>query len=312
MAIGRWTAACVSIGIMGVSAESIAQEVVEAAPPADAAKTDSLNTIPVEGPAQEATPEAAQSAPRNRFIEEVVVTAQKREENLQDVPISVQAFSAEALDARGISDPVALATITPGMTYSQTASYSIIYIRGIGTDAFIPSADMSIATYIDGVYFPFSHGLAQNFGAVERGDVLKGPQGTLFGRNSTGGAINVVTKKPGRDFEASFQSSYGNYNDFQERGYVNVPIGDTLAVSVSGLYNHSEFYYDLTPSSPHQPLPPEISKGGRVRANWAPNEYFDITLSGLLLEQTGTSNMLKIGRAVQQECRDRSRMPSSA
>src|SRR3546814_10095440 len=72
------------------------------------------------------------------------------------------------------------------MVYSAIAGFSIIYIRGIGTDAFLPSADASVATYIDGIFFPFTHGLVQSFGAVERVEVLKGPQGTLFGRNSTG------------------------------------------------------------------------------------------------------------------------------
>src|SRR3546814_9912628 len=76
-----------------------------------------------------------------------------------DPPISVQAFSAEALDARGINDAINLPNVTPGMVYSAIAGFSIIYIRGIGTDAFLPSADASVATYIDGIFFPFTHGL---------------------------------------------------------------------------------------------------------------------------------------------------------
>jgi iron complex outermembrane receptor protein len=284
MLIRKWGMSCLSIAMMSATHSVTAQD---ATAPAEA-----LDTIPVQGPNSGGEAPETRAASKSRFIEEVVVTAQKREENLQDVPISVQAFSAEALDARGISDPVALQNITPGMTYSQTASYSIIYIRGVGTDAFIPSADASIATYIDGIYFPFSHGLAQNFGAVERVEVLKGPQGTLFGRNSTGGAISVITKKPGPDQEVSFQSSYGNYNDIENRVYVNIPVVDSLAVSVSALYNHSDFYYKLTDDSPHDPLAPEISKGARGRIKWSPTEDFDVTLSGLILEQSGTGNML--------------------
>src|SRR5690606_24695221 len=116
-------------------------------------------------------------APRSRLVEEVVVTAQKREENLQDVPISVTALSADALDARGISDSRDLPLATPGLTITNAAGFALTYMRGIGTDAFFMT-DPSVALYIDGIYFPFSHGAAQSFGAIERIEVLKGPQGT--------------------------------------------------------------------------------------------------------------------------------------
>jgi len=100
--------------------------------------------------AQEASDGAGQSGvpPRakSRIIEEIVVTAQKREENLQDIPISISAFSGEALDARGVIDPKDLQNVTPGLQYGTTSGYSIVYLRGIGTDAFIPSADGSVAT----------------------------------------------------------------------------------------------------------------------------------------------------------------------
>jgi iron complex outermembrane recepter protein len=94
------------------------------------------------------------------------------------------------------------------MVYSVIAGFSVVYIRGVGTDAFLPSADASISTYIDGIFFPFTHGLVQSFGAVERVEVLKGPQGTLFGRNSTGGAISVITKAPTDEFEGTFEMRY--------------------------------------------------------------------------------------------------------
>src|SRR3546814_15397297 len=101
------------------------------------------------------------------------------------------------------------------MVYSAIAGFSIIYIRGIGTDAFLPSADASVATYIDGIFFPFTHGLVQSFGAVERVEVLKGPQGTLFGRNSTGGAINVIRseeRRVGKECVSTCRSRWSPYN----------------------------------------------------------------------------------------------------
>ncbi|WP_428312995.1 TonB-dependent receptor [Hydrocarboniphaga sp.] len=292
LGIGAGLAAPVAAAQIEPAEAGATQQIPADAPaaeaPAQAAGANAeLATIPV-APAPEPG-EAEQRGGGSRLVEEVIVTAQKREENLQDVPISVQAFSAEALDARGVSDSQNLPNITPGMVYSVVAGYSIIYIRGVGTDAFVPSADQSVATYIDGIYFPFSHGQVQSFGAVERVEVLKGPQGTLFGRNSTGGAINVITKKPDDTFEGSVQTSFSNFNTTQSRAYVNVPVTDTLAFSVSGLYNHNESYYKLTADSPYPGgrLPDEEEKGGRVRVKWAPTEDFDITLSGLLVEQNG-------------------------
>jgi len=226
---------------------------------------------------------------KSRFIEEIVVTAQKREENLQDVPISVSAFSAEALEAKGINDPRDLQLVTPGLSYTSLANYSIIYLRGIGTDAFIPSADGSVATYIDGIYFPFAVGLAQSFGALERVEVLKGPQGTLFGRNSTGGALNITTKKPSFDeFLGSAEVGYARFNDLKTRAYVNVPLGDDFAFSVSGLYNKSDNYY----KSLNNELPSEISRGGRVKLRWAPGDNLDLTLAALKIQSSGAGTSL--------------------
>ncbi len=154
-----------------------------------------------------------------------MVTAQKREENLQDVPISVQAFSGDLLDARGIDEPKDLQLITPGLSYTVFAGYSLIYIRGVGTDAFIPSADASVATYIDNLYYPFGHSLAAALGSIDRVEVLKGPQGTLFGRNSTGGAINIVTKEPNPD-EAfgDVTVSWERFDTANFRDYANIPL----------------------------------------------------------------------------------------
>src|SRR3546814_20045635 len=94
-----------------------------------------------------------------------------------------------------------------------SSDLSLIYIRGVGSDAFEPTADQSVATYIDGVYLPFAHGLAQEFVKLERIEVLKGPQGTLFGRNATGGAINIVTKKPTDSYEANLDLTGGSFSN---------------------------------------------------------------------------------------------------
>ena len=135
----------------------------------------SLSTVVLAGSPAWAQKEAGtETRAKNRLIEEVVVMAQKRAEDAQDVPISLSAFSEQKLDAMGIDDPKDLAQFTPGMYYGQTVNFAVIYIRGVGSDAFLPDSDPSVATYIDGIYYPFANGQSQAFGAVERVEVLKG------------------------------------------------------------------------------------------------------------------------------------------
>ena len=176
---------------------------------------------------------------QSRMLEEVLVTAQKRAENNQDVPISVTAFSEDTLDALGITSPQDLQRVTPDLTYTTTQGASIIYLRGVGSDAYL-MADPSVALYIDDVYFPFAQGLAQSFGAIQSIEVLKGPQGTLFGRNAVGGAVNIHSKSPSLEPEASVQFSYESYDTQSLRLYGSYPITEQLAISVSAFQNSSE------------------------------------------------------------------------
>jgi len=256
------------------------------------------------------TSAAGEEAPRNRLIEEIVVTAQKREENLQDVPISVQAFSGDLLDAKGIDEPKGLQLSTPGLQYNVFAGYSQIYIRGTGTDAFVPSADASVATYIDGLYFPSAFSLASALGVVERIEILKGPQGTLFGRNSTGGAINIVTRQPGREAESSLVASLESYDRTAFRAYSSVLLTDSFAFSVAGLSYSEDSYYDLAASSPRTRLPRDNSRAFSVKAAWSPIDELRAVLGYTYANTTGgtaislpVSDVKPLGRAlgVQQE-----------
>ncbi|SEQ58825.1 iron complex outermembrane recepter protein [Solimonas aquatica] len=251
------------------------------------APAEALPTIPVAGePA--AAPSTAAPREESGALAEVIVTARKREERLQDVPVSVQAFSSEQLDARGVQSIRDLAEAVPGMQVTDLGGYNLIYLRGVGTDVFIPSAEPSIATYVDGVYFPSGHSLAQAFGAVERVEVLKGPQGTLFGRNSTGGAVSVWSKNPGQTPETSVQLSYGNYKDAQARVYTNLPLSNALAVSLSGFYNRRDSYYRVDNGSNEQ-LPPEIGRGGRLKIGVEFSEDLNLVVTGIYARQSGTS-----------------------
>lgn len=223
----------------------------------------------------------------SRLLEEVVVTAQKRAENAQDVPISLSAFSGEKLEAMGIDNAQDLQRITPGLVYSTgPIQYSLIYIRGIGTDVFIPSADSSVATYLDGVYFPYAHGIAGSFTEVERIEVLKGPQGTLFGRNTTGGAINIVTRNPGEETLAKVKLRYGRFDEKNVRVYGQTPITDAIAVGLSAFKTTSESYYDPSPDSPVQSVRDREESGAHLKLRFDFNDKLSLDLAGLITDST--------------------------
>lgn len=140
------------------------------------------------------------------LLEEVVVTARKREESLQDAPLAVSAFSGESLIARGFTNISQIGDITPNMTYQNnpqaggSSSVATVYIRGVGQRDFLGTIDNGVGFYIDDVYIARTVGAIVDLVDVERVEVLRGPQGTLFGRNSVGGAIALHSKKPAEQF----------------------------------------------------------------------------------------------------------------
>lgn len=162
-------------------------------------------------------------------LEEIVVTAQKREENVQTVPIAIAAFSGQALQERGVGEVSQLAKFTPSVQLS--ASSQIVsspsslsgFIRGIGQDDFSTQFEPGVGTYVDGVYLARTVGANANLMDVERVEILKGPQGTLFGRNTIGGAISVVTREPKDEFAGRLQASYGRFNAINVGGIVDIP-----------------------------------------------------------------------------------------
>lgn len=250
-------------------------------------ETDSLqDVVPVDKVAT-GEAESAGASPRrsSRLIEEITVTAQRREEGMQDVPIAISAFSAEQMDARGVRGIKDLGQYTPSLQFTDFVGYTLTYLRGIGTDTFIPSAEQSVATYIDGIYLPSAHALGQSFGALERIEVLKGPQGTLFGRNSSGGAINIVTRKPGPEFGTDVQMSYGRFNDWNNRVHANLPLTDWLSASVSGFYNERDSHYRQDNRRLPSRLPRDEERGARLKLGFYPTENIDFVLTGLVTRQ---------------------------
>ena len=236
---------------------------------------------------------------QSRMVEEIVVTAQKREENLQAVPSSVQAFSAGMLDAMGVSDIKDMGQITPGLQYDSMASYSIIFIRGVGGDAFQAGIDSSVATYMDGLYLPFTFSSAQALGDVKQVEVLKGPQGTLYGRNAIAGAIKVELKGPNMDeWGGEVMQQFGNFKDTKSRVSVSGPVpftNNTLAVGASGLYqqhqSHSQYYLDKGNKDYYQPY---RNAGQRYVAKWVPNDVFDAQIAHYDMKQQDADSVITV------------------
>ncbi len=172
-------------------------------------------------------------------IAEIVVTAQKRAENVQDVPIAISAFTAEAMQERGVTDVSSLSNLAPNVTldagtpFSGSGAVLAAYIRGIGANDFAFNIDPGVGVYLDGVYLARSVGANQELPDVDRVEVLKGPQGTLFGRNTIGGAISIVTHTPGDKFRFVGDVTTGSYSLMQARGTVDVPLTEGLSSSVA-------------------------------------------------------------------------------
>ena len=144
-------------------------------------------------------------------IEELVVTAEKREQALQDVPVAVSAYTSQQRDVAGITGIQDFVNFTPGMNYSGTDRVSL---RGAGRNTFYIGNDPGVASYTDGFYSASSSELFKTPLFVQRTEILRGPQGTLYGRNSIGGAINIISKRPTDDWYAEARGQYQNFNHF--------------------------------------------------------------------------------------------------
>jgi outer membrane receptor protein involved in Fe transport len=180
--------------------------------------------------------------------QDVIVTAQRREQRLQDVPIAVSAFTADSLQERAVSDVSQLSNISPNVTldggtpFSASTQVLSAYIRGIGANDFAFNLDPGVGIYLDGVYLARTVGANQDLLDVERIEVLRGPQGTLFGRNTIGGAINIVTRAPGDHFAFRGDVTTGSFNRLRVRASVDVPIAPGFAMSLTGSFQDRDGY----------------------------------------------------------------------
>jgi iron complex outermembrane recepter protein len=160
------------------------------------------------------------SSDSGNALEEIVIIAERRKENLQDAPITITALSAAALESSGVAGTTDLANTVSGLTMPQSQGTPLPHIRGVGTTAIGTGIENSVALYVDGVYHGSASFSALTFNNIAQLEVAKGPQGTLFGRNATGGLIQVITPDPQPGFSGSASLGYGNYNTMTEEAYV--------------------------------------------------------------------------------------------
>ena len=178
-------------------------------------------------------------------IGEIVVTAQRREESVQDVPIAITAFTGDQLEKRGISNTLQVAQFVPNLTAQNNTglgSANAYYLRGLGSTETIPTFDPPVGTYVDDIYLSRQNANNLSLFDVERVEVLRGPQGTLFGRNTTGGAINVIMSQPGQDIAGFAEVGYGRFDKRLTRGSIDLPLADTFAIKLSGYWQDDDGY----------------------------------------------------------------------
>ncbi|WCT75243.1 TonB-dependent receptor [Sphingomonas naphthae] len=241
----------------------------------------SLLALPATAYAADAPAEAEAEQAQPSGGHDIVITARRREENIQNVPIAVSVVSAATLDAQGTYNISRLTQLTPTLQfYSQNPRNTFVNIRGIGAPFGLTNDgfEQGVGVYIDDVYYNRIASATLDFVDVERIETLRGPQGTLYGKNTTAGAINITTRAPSFDFEGKAEVTLGNLNFKQGKASVSGPLSDTLAARISvTTTDRRGTLYNTTTSSYIQS---QDSVGVRGSLLWKPSEDLRVTLSG--------------------------------
>lgn len=241
-----------------------------------------------------ATPAYAQDAEEGTEDDNVIiVTAQNREQNLNDVPIAIDVVSGEELKKAGFADMNSVDRIAPAVQLTQDQGTVKITLRGVGSQDNAETNDTSVVVNIDGEYINRPNVMSIAMFDIDRVEVLRGPQGTLYGRNSTGGAINFITRKPGNEFGVNASASYGNYNSVRVDAGVDLPLGDTAGVRIAAFYDEHDGYINHPARAAFGPFPAfaggksddNQSYGGRVSVKLAPSEAVTINLAAEYAER---------------------------
>ncbi|MEI9852702.1 MAG: TonB-dependent receptor [Sphingomonas sp.] len=213
-------------------------------------------------------------------LTEIVVTAQKRDERLQETPLAVSATSGDTLERRGVTSLADLGNLSPGVSVGQQNGINRLYIRGVGLSAYSTGSDPSTAFHVDGVVIGRGSAQLSSFYDVERIEVLRGPQGTLYGRNATAGSVNLITRKPTRDLSAYLNTTLGNYDHVQFEGAVSGPLdgeGNLRARIAFQTIDHDGYGYNVTLK---KGMDNQKTRAVRGTLAYDAGTGFDITVTG--------------------------------
>jgi len=208
-------------------------------------------------------------------LTEVVVTAQRRAQNLQKVPISAQVIQGTQLSEQNYNTLQDVTQVVPDVHVSAGGATSDMYIRGIGSGN-SQAFDQSVGTFVDDIYFGRARSSTDTFLDVARIEVLKGPQTTFFGNNAIAGALNIVTNQPGSTFEASVRALYGSYGQYALEAAAGGPVNDVLGIRAAGIVDGQQGWIKNINTGEYEPG--ESNGAGRLTARFAPNGDFDATL----------------------------------
>ncbi|MDQ8757433.1 TonB-dependent receptor [Sphingosinicella sp. LHD-64] len=221
----------------------------------------------------------AQEAGADAAVGEIVITANKRTQNLQDTPMAITAIASEQLVASGVTDIRGVQNLVPSVRFQAESTSTQVYMRGVGSTLDFPQLEPPTAIHFNGIYMPRE---ATSIGLydVAQIEVLPGPQGTLYGRGSLGGIVNVNFARPTRDFEVRGLVEYGNYDMLHGSASINVPLGDTLSVRLAGDYLRRDGYMESGADSAD-------NYGVRLSLLWQPTDRFSAYLWGSIAELDG-------------------------
>jgi iron complex outermembrane receptor protein len=244
------------------------------------------------GPAMGADTAAPVAAPNDGALEEIVVTAEHREENSQKTPISMNVYSAKDLQEEGIHDIQSLTRIDPSVNITTSTGSAYVAVRGIASTDLTETGDPAVSVARDGFFTNRGYGLFSSLYDVARIEVLKGPQGTLYGRNSVGGEINIITQRPTKEFGGYVSAEAGSYDAMNLEGGMNLPLGDVVQVRISGISRYHEGYRD-NPGFPNGD--DEDNKSARFQIAFEPWEKFNGWFSVQTDRTQGTGDVAASG-----------------
>ena len=252
----RISASLLAVSLLG----KLAVPVAFCAPETATAGSDSHAAIPEELP-------------------EILVTAQRREESLQDVPITVNQVSAAQMQAAGIQNMQDLGVVVPGLFVGNEVGFAILHLRGVGSTTVAPGVESPIATYVDGVYYASTSSMLFDFLDVENVQVSKGPQGTLFGRNATGGLIQVTTKEPTQELLMDVNAGYGNYSTGHGNLYLTGGIVSNISADLALQVSGAGEGYGRNLLTGNDVYRNDLSFGFRSKWAWEPSDLTMLTAS---------------------------------